>query len=88
MEKRRQKQLLIGLIFVLILGGIGYGLFDKLFLIEATCFDQVQNGKEEGVDCGTLACGKVCEEPVRPLEVLMEKVIEESIKELKWVIQD
>lgn len=74
MEKRQQKQLVIGLIFVLILGGIGYGFVDKLFLIEATCFDKVQNGKEEGVDCGTLACGVVCQEPVQPLQVSEEKL--------------
>jgi len=75
MNGRVQKQVIIGLIFILILGGVGYGVFDKLFLIEATCFDQVQNGKEEGVDCGTLACGKVCEEPVKPLQVSGEKLL-------------
>ena len=74
MNGRVQKQVIIGLIFVLILGGVGYGVFDKLFLIEATCFDQVQNGKEEGVDCGTLACGAACQEPVKPLQVSEEKL--------------
>ncbi len=74
MEGRTQKQLIIGIIFVLILGGIGYGIADKFFLVEATCFDNIQNGKEEGVDCGTLACGKVCEEPVRPLQVSEDKL--------------
>ena len=74
MDQRLWKQLTIGLIFVLLLGGIGYGVFDKFFLIEATCFDQIQNGKEDGVDCGTLACGIVCQEPVKPLQVSGEKL--------------
>ena len=87
MNGRLQKQVIIGLVFVLLLGGAAYGIFDKLFLIEATCFDQVQNGKEEGVDCGTLACGKLCEEPVRPLEVLMEKVIEVRPGDYDFVAQ-
>lgn len=87
MEKRQQKQLIIGLIFVLILGGIGYGFVDKLFLIEATCFDQVQNGKEEGIDCGALACGFACQEPVRPLEVLMGKLIEVRPGDYDFVAQ-
>ena len=74
MEARTQKQLFIGIIFVLILGGIGYGIFDKLALVEATCSDKIQNGKEEGIDCGTLACGVVCQEPAQPLQVSEEKL--------------
>ena len=75
MEKRQQKQLVIGLVFVLLIAGAVYGLVDRFFIIEATCFDKVQNGKEEGLDCGTLACGKVCEEPVKPLQVSGEKLL-------------
>lgn len=74
MEKRTQKQLIIGFVFILILGGIAYGIVDSLFLAEATCFDEIHNGKEEGVDCGTLACGFVCQEPVKPLQVSSEKL--------------
>ena len=86
-ETRTQKQLIIGTIFVLILSGIGYGIFDRFFLIESTCFDNVQNGKEEGVDCGTLACGVVCQEPVRPLEILLEKVIEVGVGDYDFIAQ-
>ena len=74
MEKRQQKQLIIGLVFVLLVAGAVYGLVDRFFIIEATCFDGIQNGKEEGLDCGTLACGVVCQEPVRPLQVSEEKL--------------
>ncbi|MBI2068487.1 MAG: hypothetical protein HYT67_00025 [Candidatus Yanofskybacteria bacterium] len=74
MEARAKKQLIIGAIFVLLIGGAVYGLADRFFIIEATCFDNIQNGKEEGVDCGTLACGIVCQEPVQPLQVSDEKL--------------
>ena len=42
-----QKQIVIGFIFVLFVGGIGYGLADYFFIIEPTCFDAVKNGQEE-----------------------------------------
>ncbi len=74
MEKRTQKQLIIGLVFVLILGGAVYGLIDWFFIIEPTCFDQIQNGEEEGIDCGTIACGMACEEAIKPLQVSDEKL--------------
>lgn len=85
MEKRTQKQLVIGLIFVLLLGAIGYGFVDKLFLIEATCFDKIQNGKEEGLDCGTLACGIVCQEPVKLLQVSKEKLFRIGVGDYDFV---
>lgn len=75
MEKRTQKQLTIGLIFVLIIGGVGYGFVDYFFLTEATCFDSVQNGKEEGVDCGLLACGIACEPAIMPLNIQFQRII-------------
>lgn len=76
MEKRTQKQIFIGLIFVLIIGGASFGFIDKFFIIEATCFDGIKNGTEEDVDCGTLACGTACREPIRPLEVSLEKLFQ------------
>lgn len=69
MDGRVIKQLVIGIIFLLLVSSVGYGFFDYFFIIEATCFDQIQNGKEEGLDCGTIACGIVCEEPVRSLQI-------------------
>ena len=75
MEVRQKKQIIIGSIFALLVAGAVYGLVDRFFIIEATCFDGIQNGKEEGVDCGTLACGIVCQEPVKPLQVSEEKLL-------------
>lgn len=74
MEARTQKQLIIGAIFVLIIGGAVYGLVDRFLIIEATCFDGIQNGREEGLDCGSLACGTACQEPVQPLRISEEKL--------------
>lgn len=76
MEIRQQKQLIIGLIFVLIVAGIIYGFVDYFFVIESTCFDNIKNGKEEGVNCGTLACGIVCEPEILPINIILEKLIE------------
>ncbi|MBI2674501.1 MAG: hypothetical protein HYX22_02075 [Candidatus Yanofskybacteria bacterium] len=76
MEQRTQKQLIIGLIFVLIIGVIGYGFVDYFFLTEPTCFDNVQNGKEDGVDCGLFACGVTCEPAIVPLSIVSQKLIE------------
>lgn len=67
MLSRTQKQLLIGGIYIFIVlviaGGTLYGKY------RPTCNDGKQNGKEEGVDCGTLACGKACEAPVQAIQV-------------------
>lgn len=76
MDSRTQKQLIIGLIFVLIIGGIGYGFVEYLFIIEPTCFDGIQNGQEEGVDCGLFVCGIACELTILPLNILSQKLIE------------
>jgi len=76
MEKRTQKQILIGLIFVLLIGGIGYGFVDYFFIVEPTCFDGIRNGVEEGVDCGLLACGVACEPAIAPLNIMSQKLIE------------
>lgn len=74
MESRLQKQIIIGIVFILIIGGAAYGLVDWLFIIEPTCSDKIRNGGEEGIDCGTLACGIACEEAIKPLQVSDEKL--------------
>jgi hypothetical protein len=69
MSDRLQKQLVIGLGYLILLSGIVYGLFIWV-RVEPTCFDHVQNGQEEGVDCGTVACGTSCAPAILPLEVM------------------
>ena len=70
MEARQKKQLIIGGVFVLIFAGISYGFVDYLFITEATCFDNIKNGKEDGLDCGVLACGKQCEPAIMPINII------------------
>jgi hypothetical protein len=69
MDGRTQKQLIIGLVFVLILGGIGYSVYYSL-MPKVSCTDGIKNGKEEGIDCGTLACGKACEPAILPINII------------------
>ena len=87
MEKRTQKQLIIGFIFVLLMTGAVYGLVDYFLLIESTCFDGVQNGLEEGVDCGLIACGVACEPAILPLNVMSQKLIEVRPGDYDFVAQ-
>jgi hypothetical protein len=64
---RTNKQFLIGGIYILgallISGGIYYSKNAP------SCSDGIQNGKEEGIDCGTIACGKACAAPVQAVQV-------------------
>ncbi|MCC6934594.1 MAG: hypothetical protein IT406_02830 [Candidatus Yanofskybacteria bacterium] len=61
------KQLLYGGAFLAVLALIGWGAF-RMFGPAPTCSDGVQNGREEGVDCGAVACGVLCPPSVQPLE--------------------
>ena len=61
------KQLLFGGIFLAIIGGIGWWFF-RLAVPAPSCTDGIQNGQEEGLDCGTV-CGKSCPAPVQSLTV-------------------
>lgn len=80
-----KKQLVIGLVFVLVIGGFVYGFFDYFLIIEPTCSDNVKNGQEEGVDCGLLACGLTCEPAIMPLNVQLQKLIEVRDKDYDFV---
>lgn len=58
MEKRNKKRIVIISIYLLIAASIAGGIyFSKK--PEPTCFDGLQNGNEEGVDCGG-SCLRVC----------------------------
>lgn len=64
---RLVKQLLFGGIYFAIFVGLAWAGY-RLFVPAPTCTDGIQNGREEGVDCGALACGLLCPAPVVPLE--------------------
>ena len=63
------KQLLYGTFYILILGGISWGIYSFEFKPAPSCFDNKQNGQETGVDCGgnCLACEI---KNLKPLEVM------------------
>ncbi len=86
MDGRFQKQLIIGIIFALILGGIGYGIYSGL-APKVSCTDGIKNGKEEGVDCGILACGKACEPAIMPINIISSQFIKTGQGDYDFVAQ-
>lgn len=60
MDYRRKKQIIIVSLLALILILLGVGAYFSWFYQKATCFDDRQNQKEEGVDCGG-PCQMSCE---------------------------
>ncbi|OGN10124.1 MAG: hypothetical protein A3C64_00435 [Candidatus Yanofskybacteria bacterium RIFCSPHIGHO2_02_FULL_41_12] len=84
MEPRLQKQLIVGLVFVLIFLLLGYGVFVWV-RVEPTCFDNIKNGKEDGLDCGLLACGKTCEPAILPLEIKSSQYLQTGIGDYDFV---
>lgn len=74
MNGRLPKQLIIGLIYLLIFSGIGYGIYYGL-TPKISCTDGIMNGKEEGLDCGILACGKACEPVIMPINIISSQFL-------------
>jgi len=67
MFSRTAKRLIIISVYIFIVAVIAGGFYWNKY--QPTCNDNIQNGKEEGVDCGTVACGKACVAPVQALVV-------------------
>jgi len=86
MEARTQKQLIAGLIFILILSGIGYGIY-SILAPKISCTDRIKNGKEEGVDCGILACGKACEPAIMPINIISSQFFQIGPGDYDFVTQ-
>ena len=75
MDYRRKKHLIIVSILALVLVLLLTGAYFKWFYQGATCFDNKQNQKEEGVDCGG-PCEMSCEFlTVKKLETQWVKAI-------------
>ena len=70
MNKRLLKQLLYGLLFLIIIFGIGFYFY--YLNTRPTCFDGVQNGLETGADCGG-ECTKACL-VIAPFPVSIQKL--------------
>ncbi|MBM3255930.1 MAG: hypothetical protein FJZ04_00450 [Candidatus Moranbacteria bacterium] len=69
--RRVYKQILIIFTVILFLSAITYGIV-WLIQVEPTCFDKIQNGEEEGIDCGAV-CGNTCEKIVKPMPLRVSK---------------
>lgn len=78
MASRSKKQVTIGTIYLVIFGLLIWSVVDLIFISESSCSDGIRNGKEEGVDCGTLACGFACPAAIEELRILDSKIIEVS----------
>lgn len=86
MNGRIPKQITIGLIFILILSGIGYGIYYGL-TPKVSCTDGIKNGKEEGLDCGILACSKACEPAIMPINIISSQFLQTSQGDYDFVAQ-
>ncbi len=68
-RKRKRKIIIVmGILFLIIFSFIVFSFNNK----KPTCFDEVQNGTETGIDCGGI-CSKVCVDEVRNLVVWWER---------------
>jgi len=59
MTSRWTKQMIYGVLYLVVLVGIALGIYFLFFYRAPSCFDNVQNQGEAGVDCGG-PCAKVC----------------------------
>ncbi len=67
---RRVKQMVYGLFYLVVLGGIVAGLYFLFLKPPASCFDNIQNEGEQGVDCGG-PCAKICiPSSIQPISTL------------------
>src|SRR5258706_13924671 len=72
------KQLFIGSVYLLIIFGIAYGVYDST-RVQPTCTDKIQNQGEQGVDCGVV-CGNLCAPAIVPLQVKDVQIFKEGSK--------
>lgn len=79
-EMRLFKQVIFGIIFILLGGLIIYVLISVLFpsnSYPSYCYDGVQNRQEEGIDCGGLCTP--CQEDTNTIRVLSKKLFPTNI---------
>jgi hypothetical protein len=71
---RFAKQLIYGSFFLAIIGTVGWWFYRGV-VPAPTCTDRIQNGREEGVDCGAAACGVLCAPVLKPLTIMPVRII-------------
>jgi len=73
MNERPIKQFTIALIFLIIVVGVSYTSYNILNP-DPTCYDQIQNQSEEGIDCGTV-CSNTCDPVIVPLQLINGELV-------------
>lgn len=79
MLKATRKRIIIGIAYLAIFSGIGFG-WHYFFGPEATCSDGIKNQNEEDVDCGGVcaACQKI---EAKPLEIGETGILDSTISD-------
>ena len=62
------KQFIYGFVYLLVLGLVGLGVYDRYFVVPPSCSDNVQNQQESEIDCGGPRCS-TCELKHMTLEI-------------------
>ena len=65
---RGLKQFGYGVLYLAVLGAIGFGIYVRYVRQAPSCFDHIQNQGEQGIDCGPV-CGNICTGVLRPIQV-------------------
>lgn len=71
---RLVKQAIIGGFYLAIIFGVVW-FFYRAAVPAPSCTDGIQNGGEEGVDCGATSCGLLCPVAVQPLKVEESRIL-------------
>lgn len=84
----RRKRTIISIIILIILAFSIYKLYPYIFP-KPTCFDHIQNGLEDGVDCGG-GCQLICETAILPVEIKSVRAIEteKDLYDLVAIVQN
>lgn len=81
---RSIRRLFVVIIFLAILG-FGWWFFKRVNTPISTCTDRIQNGQEEGIDCGIIACGIECQPELGSPQVISKKLISARLAEASGV---
>ena len=57
---RLLKQFIYGFVYLLVIGLVGFGVYNSYSTIPPSCFDNIQNQEESEIDCGGPRCN-TCE---------------------------
>lgn len=80
------RQLFIVVIFLAVLS-LGWWFFQRTNTPTPTCIDSIQNGQEEGVDCGVLACEIECPLELGSPQVISKKLIPARSQDYDFVAE-